>query len=139
MDIFKKKIKLVKRQALVCLIFALAIVIVFGAKVAFAEWREPDSTPPGGDFYAPLTIGAENQAKKGYLQLDPEYNPTENNSLLFGRDLPLDVKGTGARFSAPYVYHNILTVDTDTLFADAINDQWVGIGTTMCRGAFAGS
>lgn len=129
MDIFRKTIKLVRKKVFLGIVLTLTLVIVFGTKVALAEWQEPNLAPPAGDFYAPLNVGAENQAKEGYLQLNPEYNPTES----FGHEKPLDVLGTGARFSTPYLYGNVLTVDTNTLYADALND-WVGIGTTTASG-----
>jgi len=50
----KQKIKLVKKQALVCLALALAVVIASGTNVALAEWREPESAPMSEQLSAPL-------------------------------------------------------------------------------------
>ena len=97
--------------------------------MALAEWQEPDSPPMAEQFSAPLTTGGENQAKEGYLLIDPVgYDPTEESSLTFSHDKPLHVTGDGALFSTAYVYSDELTVDTDTLYVDSVND-WVGIGT----------
>jgi hypothetical protein len=126
----KQKTKLVKKQALMCLALALAIVIASGTNVALAEWREPESPPMSEQLSAPLTTGSENQAKKGYLLIDPVgSDPTKETSLTFTHIKPLHVTGDGALFSIPYVYSDKLTVDTDTLYVDSLN-EWVGIGTT---------
>ncbi len=124
------KIKLIKKEALWCSALVLAAVIFSGVNVAMAEWREPDQPPVTEQFPAPLTAGTENQAKEGYLLLDPTYNPTEATSLNFSIKRPLEVKGEGAEFSTPYVYNDILSVGDQTLYADSYND-WVGIGTTQ--------
>lgn len=128
---FSKKTKLVKKQAWICLVLGLAIILASGTKVALAEWREPDLPPVDEQsrFFAPISTGGENQAKQGYLQLDPTYDPTKESSLMFGQEKPLDVKGEGALFSVPYVYSDVLRVDTDTLYVDSVND-WVGIGVS---------
>lgn len=97
-----------------------------------AEWIEPSLTPPDtqGTLYAPVTTGPENQAKEGYLELWPGYELTQSTSLTFDPQKPLDVRGSGAKFSVPYVYDDILTVDNGTLFAHGAHG-WVGIGTTV--------
>ncbi|MBI5037319.1 MAG: hypothetical protein HZC01_01225 [Candidatus Kerfeldbacteria bacterium] len=93
-----------------------------------AEWREPSIPPPQQEFPAPLTTGAENQAKAGDLLLDPSYNPNEQTSLNFDPLRALDVRGTGIHLATPSVFADKLTVDTDTLFVDALVN-WLGIGT----------
>lgn len=119
----KQKIKLVKKQALVCLAFGcLAIVFAFGGQVAWAEWREPAAAPPQENPYPPISIGAESQVKEGYLRLDPTYNPDNLSSSVF---YPLEVVGTGAKFIET-VADDLEAVDT--LYVDKIN-QRVGIGT----------
>ncbi len=109
-------------------IVIIAVVCAMGARIASAEWNEPQLPPPQQAFPVPLTIGGENQAKSGYLQLDPEYNPNEETSLSFDPQRPLDVRGTGLQVSTPAMYIDQLLVDTDTLYVSSADD-WVGVGT----------
>lgn len=127
------KIQIQKKLAYLCAGFALAIIIgVGGLKIAQAEWREPDQRPTLETFSEPLTTGGENQAKSGRLELDPSYEPTEDTSLIFDPQKPLDVKGSGAKFSTSYLYNDVLVVNRNsdylaTFYANKDKD-WVGIG-----------
>ncbi len=114
----------------ITVIIGVACVII--PQAVQAVWLEPDSTPTNEQFDAPITAGSENQTKKGYIELDPDYSPTDETSFSFGPERPLHVHGEGARFDVPTTYSDILTVDTDTLYANAIYD-WVSIGTTAMR------
>lgn len=120
-------------------IFGVLLVVVcgmmLGIPLARAEWREPTLPPPQQVFPAPLTTGAENQAKAGYVLIDPVYNPNEQTSLNFDPQRPLDVRGEGGKFSTPAVYSDVLRVDTSTLFVDALAD-WVGVGTDIPLAGF---
>ncbi|MCH7492643.1 hypothetical protein IID19_03600 [Patescibacteria group bacterium] len=124
------KINLIEKKALFSLVFVLGIILLAsGIKVTQAEWIEPSSPPPLEQLAPPLTTGGEDQAKKGYLLLDPNYNPTQATSLIFSPKRPLEVRGAGAKFFTPYLYSDLLTVGTDTLYVDS-GGNWVGIGTS---------
>ena len=118
-----------KKTVNICLALSLVIIIFSGLKTARAEWREPQEPPATETFSAPLTTGSEDQSKGGYLELNPFYNPSQTNSLIFGPDYPLDVKGPGIKFSVPTVYNDQLNVGSDSLFVDSVN-EWVGIATS---------
>ncbi len=116
---------------------AAVVVVILQTQTAKAEWQEPDSGPVNEQFSAPITTGDENQAKSGYLLIDPEfYNPSENYSLTFDPDKPLDVRGEGALFDVPNAYSEIFTADSDTLYVDGIHD-WIGIGTKLPTGNYS--
>ncbi|MDD5040044.1 MAG: hypothetical protein PHY34_02750 [Patescibacteria group bacterium] len=124
------KFSRITREALLCVALVIGIGVAFGARVALAEWIEPKAPPPAGVFYQPLTAGAEDQAKSGYLKIDPDYGITEESSLIFTSEKPLDVEGPGAKFSTEYTYADTLRVDGDTLYANSVQ-SWVGIGTDV--------
>ncbi|MFA5135059.1 MAG: hypothetical protein WC505_04745 [Patescibacteria group bacterium] len=109
-----------------------AVVLVVTASVSIAQvtWEEPTSQPPGGNKYAPLNTGPGDQAKQGGLLLDPFYNyigPMPTMSY------PLEVRGPqNVSISSLEVPSGQdtgqLTVDTDTLYVDAVSHR-VGFGT----------
>ncbi|MFA5135060.1 MAG: hypothetical protein WC505_04750 [Patescibacteria group bacterium] len=127
---FLLTIKKARKCAILCVGIAIAVSCAAGGRVATAEWIEPDDAPPEGTFYAPITQGSENQAKKGYVKLDPRYTPTDDYSLTYRINKPLEVAGIGAKFSTPDVFANLLYVDTDTLYADSFSN-WTGINTDV--------
>ncbi|MFA6098858.1 MAG: hypothetical protein WCV50_03720 [Patescibacteria group bacterium] len=127
----KKNQKFFKKSVsawLIVLVFSTAIIAC--TKTALAEWQEPKAWPIIEQLPEPLNTGSQDQTKQGYLELNPAYNPTESNSLLFDPQRPLHVYGEGARFSTSNVYSDIMIVDTDTLYINSINN-WVGIGTKI--------
>lgn len=69
-----KKIKFV--------IFSI-FVITISYSFCDAQWREPTEAPPGGNVYAPLNVGADNQFKQGWLRIGDATDPA----------FPLDVNG----------------------------------------------
>lgn len=129
-----KRIRSVIQQThLIARLGIVAVLVCVGSGVTVsmvqAEWIEPSLPPPQQVFPELLTIGGEHQAKSGYLQLDPDYNPNEDTSLHFDPRRPLDIHGTGLWVGSPHMYIDELRVDTDTLYVSSAND-WVGVGTT---------
>ncbi|MBU0599011.1 hypothetical protein KKF61_08575 [Patescibacteria group bacterium] len=130
---FSDKIKkqfFIKRLALALIGFSLVFILAASSRTVLAEWKEPDMFPVEEQFEEPLTTGAEDQTKQGYLEINPEYNPTEATALHFDPQRPLHVYGEGVKFSTENVYSDILTVDTDTLYVNSFYN-WVGVGTTL--------
>jgi len=123
MDKIKQKFKLFSKTAVICLSFAVAVIVFsLGIHIVQAAWDEPPSIAPGGNQYAPLNIGSDHQTKAGHLFISPLYNPmgelpTINNLL--------EVYGDGSYFTTVDA-NTTLTVDTDTLYADSTG---VGVGT----------
>ncbi|MCH7492642.1 hypothetical protein IID19_03595 [Patescibacteria group bacterium] len=125
----KNKIKMIGTTATFCIGFLVFIFMASaGMQFVKAAYEEPTAEAPQGNIFVPLTASSDYQAKKGFLQLNPLYNPYGTlPDILY----PLEVYGPND------VYINDLQVpaggnfivDTDTLYVDGLNSR-VGVGTT---------
>ncbi|MBI5037320.1 MAG: hypothetical protein HZC01_01230 [Candidatus Kerfeldbacteria bacterium] len=107
------------------IVVSAAIYLLWVASVK-AVWNPPSAQPPAGNVYAPLNTSRDSQAKRGWLLLDPYYNPYgELPSFMY----PLEVRGTRDVFINNFEVApaGTLQVDTDTLYVDG-NTHRVGIG-----------
>jgi|GEM_PF-1454847 len=127
----KKQLKKISKTALLSLVFSLtAIVFSMGLKVVLAAWQPAGSSPPLDNVYTPLDVSVGHQVKKGYLLIDPDYNPYGEIPTI---NYPLEVKGAGADITSHLGVLNDLRVDNYaddnyTFYVDSENNQ-VGIGT----------
>jgi len=128
-DKFTQKIKLFTLTAAGCVGFIIVLfVMIAGVNIAQAAWEEPSSEAPAGNVFAPLHVGAEKQAKKGNLLLDPMFNPYVEPPKI---NYPLEVRGTKDVYINYYENASAgdFIVDTDTLYVDGTNNM-IGIGTS---------
>jgi len=130
----KLQIKLIKKQALICLAFVFVLIFVLsGVQIARADWQEPTVAPPVDNIPAPISSGSEPQAKSGYLRLDAAYNSEDVPTNI---NYPLEVEGTG--------WFNIVEADnlqaSDTLYVDSllhkvkITEAGVSLAPTIADG-----
>lgn len=125
------KLNRIPKGARVCLVLGIFILVGSGGiHFALAAWTDPGAVAPSGNIYAPLNTGADKQAKRGKLLLDPLFNPLNEVPTL---SYQLEVRGT-KNVSINYLdVSGGLTVDTNTLYVKAgsnTGDGLVGVGTT---------
>jgi len=122
----KKQLNKINKLAIICLSFViLVIALVFSLRTSWAAWQEPSSPPPQGNTSLLIDIGPDDQAKAGYLRIDPNFNP--NDTPPDNITHALEIKGDGAKINTLNVNGN-LVVDNYTLFVNS-NTKRVGIGT----------
>lgn len=127
----KKQLKKVSKTALLSLVFSLtAIIFSMGLKVVLAAWQPAGSNPPQDNAYTPLDVSVGHQVKKGFLLIDPAYNPYGEIPTI---NYPLEVKGAGANITSHLGVLNDLRVDNNTgqvytFYVNSTTNQ-VGVGT----------